>query len=366
MEVPLPVSGPPEETVKISVPLTAFTKVFIYFALKISIMHQTGRPLLMIACMASFVLFSCHSNTSQEESQNNTAATNKPASIAPFNADSAYGYVQKQVAFGPRIPNTPAHDDCAAWMIAEMRSFADSVSVQRTPLSTHGKTYRCINIIGHFNPKSATRILLLAHWDTRAFADADKKTRDQHFDGADDGASGVGVLLEIARQLHRKAPAIGVDIFFTDVEDAGLEGDDSSWGLGTQYWSRKAKASGYRAQYGILLDMVGGKGAHFYRGGFTKQYAGPQSTMVWNVANNIGYSDYFRYTDLGDVRITDDHVFVNQITGIPTMDIIALQGNGDFMPWHHTVNDNMSIIDKNTLKAVGQTVLQVLYTNPSY
>lgn len=315
--------------------------------------------------LGSLLLFSCHNPSSQEESGGKKASAVEAIDIA-FNADSAYAYVKKQVDFGPRIPNTASHDQCAGWLIAQMGKWSDTVTVQRTQVSTHGNNYRCINITGHFNPQAETRILLLAHWDTRAFADADKATLDKHFDGADDGASGVGVLLEIARQLHLRKPAIGVDLLLTDAEDVGVEGDDSSWGLGTQYWARQAKASGYRAQYGILLDMVGGRGAHFYREGFTRQYAGPQSEMIWNIANSIGYSDYFRYNDLGGIRITDDHVFVNTIAGIPTLDIIALQGNGDFMPWHHTINDNMTVIDKNTLKAVGQTMLQVLYTNPSY
>lgn len=146
----------------------------------------------------------------------------------------------------------------------------------------------------------------------------------------------------------------------------GVDNDSNSWGLGTQYWSQQAKANGYRAKYGILLDMVGGKGARFFRELVTRHFAGPQSEMVWNVANRIGYSDYFRYRNLGQIGITDDHEFINQIVGIPTMEIIGLQGNGDFMPWHHTINDNMKIIDRKTLKVVGQTVMQVVFSNLSY
>lgn len=327
------------------------------------LMHKFSNYLIIIIAVCTISLYACHPSNKEA---NQKTAVEYNAIVPSFNADSAYHYVKKQLSFGPRIPNTPAHKKAADWMISKMKSFADSVTVQRTPVSTHGKTYQCINIIGHFNPQAKERILLLAHWDTRAFADADSATKDQHFDGADDGASGVAVLLELARQMHLKKPSIGVDILLTDVEDAGLENDDSSWGLGTQYWAKKAKANGYHAKFGILLDMVGGKGAKFYREGITKQYAGPQSKMVWDVANGIGYSDYFRYRNIGTVSINDDHAFVNRIAGIPTMDIIGLQGNGDFMPWHHTINDNLQIIDKNTLKAVGQTVLYVVYANPEY
>jgi hypothetical protein len=326
-------------------------------------MHRKGTPLALLG-ITSLFLWSCHSG-SRQESTGGEAASNTVAVVGAFDADSAYSYVAKQVAYGPRIPNTPAHQACAEWLISKLKSFSDSVTIQKTTVSTHGKSYGCTNVIAHFNPGAASRVLVLAHWDTREFADADPKTKDQHFDGADDGASGVGVLVEIARQLHQKPCTLGVDLLCTDVEDAGIEGDDDSWGLGTQYWSAQAKKSGYHAVYGILLDMVGGKGARFYRESLTKQFAGPQSKMVWNTGNAIGYSDYFSYTNL-EVGITDDHTFVNKMAGIPTLDIIALQGNGDFMPWHHTVNDNMKIIDKQTLKAVGQTVLQVLYTNPSY
>lgn len=315
------------------------------------------------AALLALALYGCHPHPSGE------SRGKQPLTLAPapaFQADSAYAYVQKQVDFGPRIPNTPAQEACAAWLTETMKAFADSVTVQRTQLSSRGQQYRCINIIGHFNPAAQQRILLLAHWDTRAFADADSTTRNRHFDGADDGASGVGVLLEIARQLHLHKTAVGVDILLADVEDAGVEGDDNSWALGTQYWARQAKSAGYRAQYGILLDMVGGKGAHFYREAMTRQYASAQSEMVWNVANQIGYSDYFRYANPGGAGVTDDHVFVNRLAGIPTMDIIHLRGDGSFVPWHHTVNDNMGVIDKNTLGAVGQTVLQTIYANPPY
>jgi hypothetical protein len=140
--------------------------------------------------------------------------------------------------------------------------------------------------------------------------------------------------------------------------------------LGTQYWAHQAKSNGYRAQYGILLDMVGGLGSHFFIDAAINHVAGPQAVMVWNTANSIGYSDYVRYENKGATGVTDDHVFVNRIAGIPTLDIVALRPNqpeGEvFPPWHHTTNDNMNIIDKNTLKAVGQTLLQVVYANPDY
>lgn len=326
----------------------------------------------MFSCLAAtgmlFGLAACHSGNQESSSSSTESSQGLNLSPAPsFNADSAYQWIAKQVAFGPRIPNTPAQLQCADWLIAKMKAYADSVTLQRTQVTgPSGQSLRCINIIGHFNPQAKTRILILAHWDTRPYADANPATKTQHFDGADDGGSGVGIILELARQLHLKHPQVGVDLLLTDAEDYGVDGNDNSWGLGTQYWAHQAVARGYKAEYGILLDMVGGKGAHFYREYMTKLYADAPSRMLWNVANQIGYSDYFRYDNLGSAGITDDHVFVNQIAHIPTMDIIALGADGSFMPWHHTLADNMKVIDTATLKAVGQTVLQVIYSNPAY
>ncbi|WP_344973442.1 M28 family peptidase [Compostibacter hankyongensis] len=323
---------------------------------------------LPLLCAALLLLGACHNRQGgQQEEEAQTTAVNVPA----FNADSAYAYTAQQVAFGPRIPNTDAQEKCAAWLTEKMKAFADTVTVQRTTVTGPGnQSLRCINIIGHVNPSAKMRTLLLAHWDTRPFADGADSSKNRHFDGADDGASGAAVLLEIARQLKQQKPEVGVDILLSDVEDSGVENDDGSWALGTRYWAQQARTAGYRAQYGILLDMVGGRGSHYYIDAASQQLAGLQAKMVWDVANSIGYSDFFRYENKGQLSITDDHIPVNQIAGIPTLDIVALRPNRQddkiFPTWHHTVQDNMDIIDKSTLKAVGQTVLHVLYTNPSY
>lgn len=314
-----------------------------------------------------FTVTACHNNQSGQ-SANGTTTANVPA----FNADSAYAYVARQVAFGPRIPNTAAQEKCADWLTGMMKKFADTVYVQHTTVTgPKGQSLRCINIIGTFNPQAKTRILFLTHWDTRPFADQDSVNKDKPFDGADDGGSGVAVLLEMARQMKTQRPDIGVDLLLEDVEDYGSEGNDNSWCLGTQYWARHPHVPGYRANYGILLDMVGGKGSQFYIDQTSQQYAGAQAKMVWDLANRLGYSAQFKYyNDPKDmVGITDDHVFVNQLAGIPTLDVVALrpyQQDNIFPPWHHTHADNMNIIDKSTMKAVGQTMLTVVYTYPSY
>jgi Zn-dependent M28 family amino/carboxypeptidase len=171
------------------------------------------------------------------------------------------------------------------------------------------------------------------------------------------------VLLELARQFHQQKPNIGVDLLLTDVEDYGVSEEENSYCLGTQYWAKHPHVPGYKANYGILLDMVGGRGTQFFMEAASQQYALGPMKALWDVANKIGYSDYFRYEGNG-AAITDDHIYVNTIANIPTFDIIALQPNGNFAPHWHTQNDNMSVIDHRTLQAVGQTLAQVIYAQP--
>lgn len=314
--------------------------------------------------LAAITFAACNNNNSnQNTEEEKQASIDAPA----FSADTAYAAVEKQVAFGPRIPGTPAQEACAAWLIGYFKNLADTVYVQRTKvIAPKKKELPCINIIASFNPAAKNRVLLFSHWDTRPFADKDAFDKKKQLDGADDGASGVGVLMEVARQFHAKKPAIGVDILLTDVEDYGESDVADSYCLGTQYWAKNPHINGYTAQYGILLDMVGGRNASFYMEGHSKQYAYPQMKMFWDVANTLGYSDLFRYEESlgGPAFITDDHAYVNTLAKIPSFDIIATQPKGDFMPHHHTSNDNMSVIDKKTLQAVGQTLLHVIYGEP--
>ncbi|SKA17307.1 Peptidase family M28 [Chitinophaga eiseniae] len=301
-------------------------------------------------------------NTADSTGASKVAKLSVP--VPAFNADSAYAYTAKQVSFGPRIPNTPAQQHCADWMISTLKQWADTVYVQRTTVDGPNKEkLPCINIIASFNPAAKQRVLLLAHWDTRPWADEDAFNKKGKLDGADDGASGVGVLMETARQFKAQKPEAGVDILLVDVEDYGVKDNENSFCLGTQYWAKNPHIKGYKANYGILLDMVGGRGSQFYMEGSSQQYAYGPMKMFWDVANQLGYSDYFRYEKNGSY-ITDDHIYVNTMANIPTFDIIAWQASGNFAPHWHTQGDNMSVIDTKTLKAVGQTILQVIYNQP--
>lgn len=324
---------------------------------------------LVTAAIISCCITSCSSNEASQES--NTTSTNT-VSLTPsnFNSDTAYQYIIDQLAFGPRVPGTKAQTECAKFLEHSLYKYCDTVYVQKTQVTAgNGKTLPCYNIVGSINPSAKTRYLMLAHWDSRPWADRDIKDTAQAIEAADDGASGVAVLLEVARQLKTNSTNsdVGYDILFVDVEDYGKpEWGDDSYCLGSQYWAKNPHVPGYTAKFGILLDMVGARNATFKPEGYSEQYAPNVVQLVWQAARNAGYSSYFPY-EPARTAITDDHKYINEIAQIPTIDIIFLDftSRTGFGNHWHTHNDNISVIDKNTLKAVGQTLLQALFETTS-
>ena len=289
-----------------------------------------------------------------------------------FSADSAYAFVKAQCDFGPRAMNTEAHDRCGSWIVNKFRQYGCVVTSLRADLKGYdGTVLKSQNIWARIHPERTERILLCAHWDSRPWADNDPDSANWHKPilAANDAASGVAVMLEIARLLQRDTTLrVGVDFVCFDAEDWGTpqwaesEGGDNSWALGAQYFAANLPY-GFHVRYGILLDMVGGQGARFYQEGVSKQYAGDVVKKVWRAARKAGYGGYFPRQDGG--MITDDHVPLNEVAQIPTVDIIAYYPDcqqSSFGPTWHTVSDNMEHIDPAVLKAVGQTVVQVLYT----
>ncbi|NDV67288.1 M28 family peptidase [Dysgonomonas sp. 25] len=325
--------------------------------------------LISIALIASMVACSCGNKTTTNTS---TPQAESYQQVSPaFNADLAYEYVQKQVDFGPRVPNTKEHVACGDFLVSELKRYGAEVVEQKAVLTAYnGKKLNARNIIASYGEDKQERVLLFAHWDTRPYADHDKDEKNHNTPilGANDGASGVGVLLAIAKELQTKEPNVGVDIILFDAEDYGPPAFDGAekpgdwWCLGSQYWGKNPHVKGYTAKYGILLDMVGTKEATFYREIYSKQVAPNVVEKVWSTARQLGYGKYFISKDGGGV--TDDHVYVHQYRHIPSIDIIDYKidkkNDGFFSHWH-TVNDTMENIDKETLKAVGQTVLEVIY-----
>lgn len=277
-----------------------------------------------------------------------------------FDADSAYQYVARQVEFGPRVGNTPQHRQCGDWLEKMLRDSGAAVTVQNVSIdAADGVTLQARNILGRFNPSASDRTLLVAHWDTRPWADEDPDSQNHNkpVPGANDGASGVGVLLEIARHASSFSEGKGVDILFVDAEDRGLHDDDESWALGAKEFAANPPISGYRPARVVLLDMVGGTDAKFHKEQFSQYYAPDLVSELWSVASASGYAD--RFVDAPGGAITDDHLeFIK--TGIPAIDIIEYNSDTGFPAVWHTVSDDMNHISRETLKAVGQTVLNWL------
>lgn len=299
-----------------------------------------------------------------EEPKVVTSAPKKSStSIVPtpeFNADSAYHYVAKQVAFGPRTPNSKAAKQTADWMAQFFKDLGWEVTVQNDFIKAYdGKELEMNNIIAKYNPEAKKRIQLSAHWDTRPWADQDMERTDEPIDGANDGASGVGVIMEIARVITLDSLEIGVDVVLFDLEDYGKSGFENSYCYGAQYWYRNYDPNQIKPEFGVNLDMVGDPKAQFTYEGYSMQYARRYLDIIWKTARDLGHEGYFVNTMDGE--IIDDHLWVNK-AGIPCVDVIHRhpQTRGFADTWH-THDDNMDNISKKTLDVVGETMLQVIY-----
>ena len=330
--------------------------------------------------VAALAIGGLHYYKNADSKVQNIEETEEVAKVNPvgpsFNADSAYAFTKAQCDFGPRDMNSRGHDLCGEWIVSKFKEYGCKVTTQTATLAGYdGTKLRSRNIMASINPEATTRILLCAHWDSRPWADNDPDSANwrKPILAANDAASGVAVMLELARIIRKSKDEkafnkqLGIDFVCLDAEDWGtpqwadVADNADSWALGAQYWSKNLP-QGYEARYGILLDMVGGVGAKFYREGMSMQYAPEIVKKVWRAAREVGFGSYFPKEDGG--VITDDHVPVNQFAKIPTIDIIPYYADcqqSSFGPTWHTLADNMENIDKNTLKAVGQTLVQVIY-----
>lgn len=313
-------------------------------------------------------LVACSQAQTNQQPQSPLAMETVPT--VDFSADTAWQYVSRQVAFGPRVPDTDAHAKCLDFLCQTLSRHGAKVEVQQGTMKYFdGKPAPVKNVIASYLPQKRNRILLAAHWDCRRYSDydPDPSKRNTPVMGANDGASGVGVLLEVARQINIRQPQIGVDIVLFDNEDNGtpshLDVDsqvEDSWCLGSQLWAKElGKQSAVR--FGILLDMVGAKNALFYREKYSLQSARQYVDKIWNTALELGYGNFFVAANGG--YILDDHYYVNQIAGIPMVDIIQTDPTSatGFAHYWHTQDDVIDNVDRSTLEAVGRTVLTILY-----
>lgn len=338
--------------------------------------RDRARPLIAAGLLAllavAFMLKACapdrpNGNT-QEDKNVAPSAVNAPL----FDPDSAFGFVAKQVSFGPRVPGSKAHTACGDWLVATFKRFGAQVIEQKATVTAYnGQPVPLRNIIASWQPEKKERVLLMAHWDSRPFADRDIERQSEPIDGANDGGSGVAVWLELARHLADRSPAVGVDIFLTDVEDmgqpheamGGMDENESmrTWCLGSQYWVKNPHVPGYTARYGVLLDMVGSVDARFPREGLSMRFAPQVVGRIWKAAAAAGHGDRFLSDTRNYVGI-DDHLIVNEGTGIPVADIIAWDmGTGAFPSTWHTHKDSLDAIDRSSLEAVGATMMQVIW-----
>lgn len=307
-------------------------------------------------------MISCKSDTPSGLPDGTTTEVVPNVTIPAFNRDSAYQFIATQVSFGPRNLGSEGHEACKNWIVQKLTSYGVDVSEQDFKANLHtGEVFDATNIIGKINPSIQKRIVIAAHWDTRYIADQDEDSEIQNKPilGADDGGSGVAALIEIARVVQDNPVDLGIDLVFFDAEDQGASGgaQNETWCLGAQYWARNL-ASGNRPQYGILLDMIAAKGATFSKEGASLYYARSIVEKVWKLAGSMGYGHYFVNNTIG--QLVDDHLFVNQIAGLPMIDIIHWS-RGSFGAHWHTHDDDLDIIDKNVLGAVGQVVTALIY-----
>lgn len=332
---------------------------------------------ILIFIVISWSCNSCNSKTDTSSSESTKTVTTDYSKIPQFNEDSCFLFVAKQVSFGVRVPNSEGHIKCGNYLVKYFTKYADTVYVQNTIVqSFDGKQLKIKNIIASFLPQQKeNRLLICAHWDSRPFADqeTDLQKMKQPILAADDAGSGVAVMMELAKILQQNKPDRGIDLVMLDAEDYGcpspgsplLKGayDEDSYCLGTQYWCKNPHVGNYSAGAGILLDMVGARGATFGLENVSMQYAPGLMNEIWTTANEIGFGSHFVNQSISG--ITDDHTYINSILKIPTIDIVYHDFTGQkwFAPHWHTLNDNMDIIDKSTLKAVGQTLVTYIYKN---
>ena len=325
----------------------------------------------MFVMLATCAFGACKSGAAKTD-----VAKADSVNVPEFCEDSAMARIKTQCGFGVRTMGSDAHEQCAQYILDAFEKTGCTVQRQDAEFRLYnGQKFKGCNLIATYNPEAPLRIMICSHWDSRPWADADpdSKNHKKPVMAANDGASGVAVMIEIARQLQAEAPNIGVDFVCFDAEDVGvpdwdstfsgdMDEEEATWCLGSQYWAKNPHRVDF--QFAILLDMVGGKGSTFYKEQYSQYYAPGVVSRVWEAAKEAGYGSVFPDDDNAGGGITDDHLPLNRIAMIPSIDIIAYypgQKPG-FCPTWHTVSDTPENIDPSALKAVGQTLLQLIYT----
>ncbi len=318
--------------------------------------------LLTLLLTLSLFWSGCSRGSDQDAPPADRTAVKTPVVVPDFDGTNAFGYLTTQVGFGPRVSGTKAHDLCRDYLVREMEKSAEAVNIQPFTIRGYdGRTLKYSNIVSSFNLRATTRILLLAHWDTRPWADEERDTtlHSRGVPGANDGASGVAVLMEIARHLKSSPAAVGVDILFTDGEDYGRHLDPNGYLHGARHFASNLP-SGYRPVFGILLDMVGDASLELPRERYSVEFAPDVVDLVWGTAARLGVT---QFVNTVQGRVTDDHLPLNA-AGIRTIDIIDFDYPDPTNRYWHTLQDTPDKCSPSSLEAVGTVVMTVVYEYP--
>jgi Peptidase family M28 len=286
-----------------------------------------------------------------------------------FDGQAAYAMVKTQVDFGPRVPGTPGWQKTGDWIVAQLKQLGDSVTEQRFQhVTPAGDTIPIRNIIAHIAPEKTQRVLYVTHWDTRPTADNDPVigNRTRPIPGANDGASGVAMLIQVAAALKKTPPTVGVDLLFVDGEDYGSFDNYSDTLsnpnvlIGSTYYAAHMDTT-RKPLYGVLWDMIGDKNLDIYQEGNSVSEAPEVVTRVWQVAQQLGYAKYF--INSGGEAFWDDHTpFLHR--DIHVIDVI----DGDYGPkdalhpdgWHHTLEDTVDKVSAQSLQIVGDVAVKLV------
>jgi len=269
-----------------------------------------------------------------------------------FDGHSAFRYLERQCEFGPRPPGSAAHEETLAWLVAELERFADDVAVQRFTAVVDTRSVELSNVIASFRPLERNRVLLAAHWDTRPIAenDPDPASRATPILGANDGASGVAVLLELARMMSERAPGLGVDVVLFDGEDGGDGGGLYDWCVGSTYYA--SRMGSYCPAYAVVVDMIGDRDLSIPKEPNSISAGGDEVERVWAAARRVGAT---AFADRSGVAVYDDHVPLIR-AGIPTVLIIDF----NYRYWH-TLEDTPDKCSPESLEQVGSVLASLVY-----
>jgi glutaminyl-peptide cyclotransferase len=336
---------------------------FLKFLKSIRVM-QTTRLLSFLMLPAVCCLISCTGDQSKQVQKPSKRAPTARVTPAPdFSGKEAFDYLIAQTDFGPRNPGSSGHRACLDYLVGELEHFADAVNHQEfTHTGSRGEQISLTNIIASFNLPATNRVMLCAHWDTRPWADQDKdpKKREKPIIGANDGASGVAVLLQLAKLMKQSRPPIGVDILLFDGEDLGQKNDLTNFALGSKYFAAH-RSPRFNPQYGILLDMIGDEQLEIPKEPNSLRYAPEVVQYVWTTAENLGLNEF---TDDTSADIYDDHIPLNE-AGIKTIDLIDFNYPDHSNRYWHTSEDTPNKCSPSSLQVVGTLLVHLIYNSSS-